>query len=236
MRTPLLALALVACNADPGEVDQQVDYRLGAPEEGAASSGERGTIVISEVLWSGAIGPDGVRDQSDIFIELRNESARSVNLSGWHLKQQGSIQRTYRIPESTRMVAVGEHVIIAATADGCFPTADYVIPELELPDGDPFYLTLQDADERLIESAGNRTMPPFAGGFDLVDSRSMERVQLMFGGRGTEPHIWHYYTDAETDVPNDTYIDEGCRAHTLASPRRPNSPDYSGAYSTGSFE
>lgn len=231
----LLAPLLLACNPDPGEVDQQVGYRLGSPENGA-SSGERGTIKISEVLWAGSVGPDGTLDRDDIFIELRNESARSVNLSNWILAQSGTIERSWRIPEGPRMVAVGEHVVIAKKDDGCFPTADYILEDLELPHGDAFYITLQDADERLIESAGNREMPPFAGGWDLVDARSMERVQLMFGGRGTEPHVWHHYTDAEVDEPNNVRVDEGCRAHTLASPGRPNSPDYSGAYSTGSFE
>lgn len=230
----ILGLIAAACNPDPGELDQTVAYRVGSETE--ASSGERGTVRISEVLWSGSINADGVRDQSDIYVELRNESARPINISGWFLEISGPLDRVWRIPQSDRILGVGEHIYIAAKTSGCFPDPDFVIEGLELPDGDPFRLTLRDADERLIEPIGSREMPPFAGGYDLVDSRSMERVELMFGGYGTEPQVWHFYTQAPTDEPNNVRILESCRAHTLGSPGRPNSPDYSGAYSTGSFE
>ena len=36
--------------------------------------------------------------------------------------------------------------------------------------------------------------------------------------------------------PNDDRMAEGCKAATWASPGRPNSPDYSGAYASGSLE
>lgn len=236
MIRPLLCILSLAfaCNPDPGEVDQQVGYRVGTDDE--TSSGERGTIRISEVLWSGSVNADGVHDPDDIFIELRNESNRPVNLSGWQIEQSGTLEVTWIIPEGDHMVQVGEHVYIAAKTSGCFPDPDYVIEGMRLPFGDPFRLSLVDADERLIEPIGDREMPPFAGGFDLVDSRSMERTELMFGGYGTEPAVWHFYTDQEVDVPNNVRIVEGCRAHTLASPGRANSPDYSGAFATGNFE
>ena len=67
-------------------------------------------------------------------------------------------------------------------------------------------------------------------------SRSMERIELMFGGRGTEPHMWHFYTPIEVDVPNNDKIATECQTYTHASPGRANSPDYSGAYAAGSFE
>jgi hypothetical protein len=79
-------------------------------------------------------------------------------------------------------------------------------------------------------------MLPFSGGYDGVDSRSMEKIELMFGGRGTEPHAWHFYTDAEVEIPNNDRIAEACVTHTKASPGRANSPDYSGAFASGSFE
>ncbi|MCB9746063.1 MAG: lamin tail domain-containing protein [Alphaproteobacteria bacterium] len=236
MRRAALALGLLlGCNPDPGEADQQVGFRVDA-EEGA-SNGERGTIKISEILWSGSVLEDGTRDPADVFIELRNESNRPVNLSGWRIEQEGAFSRTYVLPETDEKLGVDEHFFIAAKDTGCFPSPDLVMAELELPaDGDPIELTLRDVDERLIEPVGSEEGPPFAGGYDLVRSRSMERVQLMFGGQGREPASWHYYTPAEVDVPNNDRIAAECRAFTLASPGRPNSPDYSGAYSTGSFE
>ena len=231
----IAALALAAgCNPAPDMPFQQVGYRDNT--DPGPSSGERGTVVISEVLWSGTIDAAGTRDQSDIFIELRNEGARPVNVSQWLLRIEGPIERTWRIPDSDTLIDVGAHATIAAKSDGCILNPDFVIEGMALPDGDAFEITLQDADERLIESAGSETQYPYAGGFDGVDSRSMERVQLMFGGRGTDPHMWHFYTRAEVDVPNDTNVNPACREHTLASPGLPNSPDYSGAYATGSLE
>lgn len=225
---------LVACNPDPGELDEQVGYRDGS--DGESQNGERGTVMITEVLWSGSVTNDGEWDPTDVFLELRNESNRPVNVSHWHIVQEGTINETYRLPQVDWQVQVGEHILVVAKTDGCFPEADMVLPDLRLPMDAPFELTVLDIDERLIEPAGNTDMPPFAGGYDLHSSRSMEKIELMFGGRGSEPSAWHYYTDAEVDVPNNDKVAEGCRERTLASPGRPNSPDYSGAYSTGSFE
>ncbi|HHO51654.1 MAG TPA: hypothetical protein ENK18_12470 [Deltaproteobacteria bacterium] len=233
----LAALGLLAtgCNPDPGEVDEQVGYRTGL-EPGEPNSGERGTVMVTEVMWSGSVTDSGRWDVSDVFIELKNESARPVNLSGWHLEVEGARNVTWRIPQSDRELLVGEHLFIAAKDSGCFPEPDLVLPELSFAYGEPFRITLLDADERLMEPAGDREAPPFAGGYDGFVSRSMEKVELMFGGRGSEPHSWHFHTDAEVEVPNDDRVDPGCRERTQASPGRPNSPDYSGAFSTGSFE
>ena len=224
---------ILACNPDPGELTQTIGYRDGT--DGGTSSGERGSVKISEVLWSGTVRADGTYDATDQFIELRNESMRTVNVTGWQIEIDAGIERTIIIPEMAP-IPVGQHVFLATKNTGCFPTPDAVIPDLQLQYGEPLRLTLVDSDERLIEPIGNTGSPPYAGGYDLVRSRSMERVELMFGGSGMEPGSWHYYTPAEVDVPNNDRIAGDCQAYTLASPGRPNSPDYSGAYSTGSFE
>ena len=175
-------------------------------------------------------------DPSDVFVELKNESARPVNVSGWHLILEGVKAITWRIPSSELEIPVGGHVFLAAKDSGCFPEPDWVVPTLAFSYGEPFRLTLRDADERLMEPAGSRDAPPSAGGYDRRVSRSMEKVALMFGGRGTEPHSWHFYTNAEVDVPNDDRMLAGCRVRTGASPGRPNSPDYSGAFASGDFQ
>ncbi len=229
------ALALCACNPDPGEADEQVGLRVGL-EDGEADNGERGNIKISEVMWSGSVTNDGTWDATDVFIELRNEGSRAVNVSGWFIDLDGSRRITFRIPDSDFDVLTGEHRFLAAKASGCFPNPDWVVPDLAFPYGDPIYLRLRDRDERLIEPAGNREMEPYAGGYDLVTSRSMEKIELMFGGNGTDPSSWHHYTEAQVDVPNRDKVAENCRGRTLASPGRPNSPDYSGAFSSGSLE
>lgn len=226
---PLLA----ACNTDPGDPAEQVGYRDG---DTGVQSAERGNIQISEVFWSGSVTDDGTWDQTDIFVEFRNEGTRPQNLSNFFLELTGSVQTTFRLPAGLPPIEVGDHQFLAAKSDGCFPEPAGIIEDFAIPFGDPFKLTLLDADERLINDAGSDEQPPYGGGYDYVDSRSMERVELMFGARGSQPFAWHFYTEAEVDVPNNTNIAEGCREHTLASPGLANSPDYSGAYASGGFE
>jgi hypothetical protein len=219
---------------DPGHPEQGVSYRDGS--DGSTHSGERGNIIISEVLWSGSVTNDGKWDPTDVFVELRNEGSRPVNISGWQIRLEGSSYKTWSIPDVDFEMEVGQHLFLAAKNSGCFPEPDFLLSGLAFPTGDPFRLTLTDKDEHLIEKAGSKTQPPFAGGYDLVMSRSMERVEVMFGARGTQPHIWHFYTDAEVDIPNNDRVSSDCRSLTGASPGRANSPDYSGAFATGSFE
>ncbi len=246
--TGVALLALTSCNPDPcpGDIADectagqlgQVDYRDG---DDGQNSGERGCMKMSEVLWTGSMSNDSVWHPADIFLEFRNECARPMDITNWLIELSGSDSAAWRIPgpaegAEPRVLDVGEHAFLAASRDGCFPDADWVIPTFSLPYGDAFRLTLRDSDERLMEPIGSRTQPPFAGGYDLVSVRSMERIEIMFGGRGGEPQSWHYYTDADVDVPNNDRIATECRQFTLASPGRPNSPDYSGAFASGSFE
>jgi hypothetical protein len=248
----LSAAALAAC-AGPERPDEFVGYRDGS--DGGTTSGERGTVKITEVLWSGSVREDGTWDPSDVFIELRNESARPVHVGGWRLQLSGVQNTGWRIPDNARRIEVGEHVLIAAKDTGCFPDADYVLAGLRFPLSDPWELTLLDADERLMEGAWDDTMEVSVGGYDFVRSRSMERINLMFGGDANRSQSWHFYNPLACpnaviqadptananlscfeSIPNNDRVALDCRRNTLASPGRPNSPDYSGAYASGSFE
>lgn len=247
-RTYLLGLValLSACPA-PEEAALEVGYRDGLTSTG--QNGERGNVMISEVLWSGSVKVvDGERiyDPTDIFIELRNTGLRPLDVQGWFLEVRGAERRTWRLPmgEPIPLPVAGE-VWFAAKTDGCFPEPDAVIEGLELPLGDPFSITLRDADERLINGAGDYSMPPFAGGYDLVMSRSMEMTNIMFGARGNYPHAWHHWTDKEPadwrpdrDPPYSYQQNmlESCREFTGASPGVPNSPDYAGSFASGATD
>lgn len=232
MRWTLLVTALMACNPAPPAPTQGVLYRDGV-EPGEPSSGERGSVVITEIMWSGSVDNDGNWDPEDVYIELSNNSARKVNLSGWRLEVEGASMVTYVIPDSEIQVGVGSYIVLAAKTTGCFPEADLVLDGLRFSYGDPFAITLLDKDDRLIEPAGSKYQLPFAGGYDQQLSRSMEKAELLFGARGYQPQAWHYYTDAVVDVPNNDLVAENCRERTLASPGRPNSPDYSGSFASG---
>lgn len=242
---PLLLLAAATACSEPEEKALEVGYRDGLTSPG--QNGERGNIIISEVLWAGSVNVvDGraVYDPDDIFIELRNNGLRPLDVQGWYLEIRGAERQTFRIPEGEPIVmGVAEQVYFTAKADGCFPNADAVIEGLELPLGDPFSITLRDVDERLINGAGNYTMPPFAGGYDLRMTRSMEMANIMFGARGNYPHSWHHWTDKEpADLePGEPYsyqeeMLESCRRFTGASPGVPNSPDYSGSFASGATD
>ncbi len=231
-----LALALAGCNPHPGYPEEGVEYRDGITSD--YETGERGSVKISEILWSGSVRDDGSWDSSDVFIEIRNEGTKPIDLSRWHLVLEGAVEMDFRVPQMDREVEVGEHVFLAAKNTGCFPEPDAVIEGLQLPMGDAFYLSLQDVDEHIIDSAGDRgrVRTAYSGGYDFAVSRSMERTEMMFGAQGDTPHAWHFYTPAEVDVPNNDRVLAECRARTQASPGRPNSPDYSGAFASGSLE
>ena len=231
----MLLSLLLACNPDPGDAEQGIDYRTG--EDGGPMSGERGTIQISEIGWAGSITNDGDFDPFDVFVEVVNLSNRPTRLDGWRIVEQGGLNLTFEIPEDTGVtIDVGSRLVIAAKDDGCFDS-DIVIDSLRFPrGGDGFELTLYDHDDRLLEPVGSEDMPPFAGVYDGEVTRSMERAELMFGAEGSFPHVWHHYTLTEVDTPNNDRVVGDCRQRTLASPGRPNSPDYSGGTSSGSFE
>ncbi len=246
---PLALLVLVGCNPDPlddptnAALLETVEYRTG---EDGTNSGERGTIKITEIGWAGSIAcPEGQStceraeatwDRRDVFLELRNESNRPMLLNGWRIEMEGTQSWTWIIQGQQQPIGVGDYLLIAAKEDGCFASADVFIPGMYFGWGDPFRLTLRDADERLIEPAGSRSMPPYAGIYDGQVVRSMEKAELMFGGRGSDPESWHHYTKAEVDRPNNDRIASRCQHRTLASPGRPNSPDYSGAFSAGALD
>ena len=83
------ALVLGACNPAPEDPAQVVSYRDGA-EPTEPNSGERGTVKITEVLWSGSVTNSGSWDPFDIFIEIKNEGNRPANLSNWFLELEGT--------------------------------------------------------------------------------------------------------------------------------------------------
>ena len=120
MRALLPIAALWACNPAPPAPDEGVDYRVGDNEVGETSSGERGSIKMSEVLWSGSVGPDGVRDQSDVFIELRNESARAA-LDALEERERMILQLRFglRGEEPMTLEEIGEYCLrdVRATAE-----------------------------------------------------------------------------------------------------------------------
>ncbi|MFT4702862.1 MAG: hypothetical protein ACI81R_000549 [Bradymonadia bacterium] len=248
----------VGCHETPiNPLEIQIGYRDGTVDSDFTSNGERGTVQVSEVFWAGSVeqvGDGFVHHPDDIFIELQNKFTRPVYLTDWQLQIETASTNErlsargdarsrvrFRIPERANGLPVqpNEYVIIAARTDGAFPDADFVIPELDLP-SDRWAIGLMDIDNRLIEGGGDEEEDVFAGAWDGVVSRSMERVQLIFSNRGNTEVSWHTYS--YNDWSNDLHqtlrsrIAEPYRARTFATPGQPNSPDYSGNTSAGSTD
>ena len=239
--------------------DFTIDYRTGNRDWDYTSSGERGTVNITEVNWAGSVEgtlEDGwTHHPGDVFVEIQNRYSRPVYLTGWQLIVETSQRRnpytevlpqpdrsifTYIIPERDPPGPIfpNEFVVIAASRDGAFPEADFVIPELAIPNMG-FRITLMDLDERLIEDVGSDNDEPFAGAWDLVSTRSMERVQLLFANRGTRATAWHSYSNNPWTEDHERLgrrIAPAFRSLTLASPGVANSVDYSGNNSAGDLD
>lgn len=263
-RTWVLLLAALAAlwGCDEGPIkdgrDQGVGYRSGTSEDGYTSSGERGNLIITELHWAGSVR-EGLRgvvsyDPDDIFIEVQNKHPRPIHITGWQIIVQTGTGhrleddaqgfddhpiRTFVIParESGEPVDVNEFVVIAKKRDGAFREADYYLEDLVLPDA-RFSVTIRDIDDRLIEPAGAVEQDIFAGSFDLVTARSMERTQLLFANPGGREASWHSYSLNPWDELHETlqqHVHEDYRRYTFASPGVANSPDYSGNTSSGDF-
>lgn len=262
-----LATLGFACEMEPtpDPRNQTIAYRDGTIAWDYTSSGERGNVAITEVFWSGSVEgnvPAYVHHPDDVFIELHNRHPRPISMKNWvisitagtNLDTLGTYQDRYNratrdyvlaTPENNVIVEPFGYVLVAARRDGAFRDADYYVEDLQIPTG-PFHVLLRDADDRLIDEIGDVRRRPFAGGFDGVTSRSMERTQLLFGNRGNVNVSWHAYSLHEFS-PNvregeplhdllRSRVHPDYRALTGATPGMPNSPDYSGNISSGSFE
>ena len=233
-----LILAAGACMPDrPDDPEFSPLYRW--QQDSQPSSGERGNMLITEINYAGSVDDDGVHYADDVFIELQNKHPRPINVSGWLLFVEGDVEESYRIPEVEEPIQPNDYFVIARKKDGAFQdVADAFIEDLRLTTStvqhtEPrIFIEVRDHDRRLMESVGSTELEVFAGGYDTVSTRSMERVSLIFGNRGGNSRNWHAYSDP---VGFDT-IAEGWRQHTLASPGEANSADYSGSSSSGNFE
>jgi hypothetical protein len=257
----LVVFALAGCETGEPEPtrDQTIDYRTGTEAWEYTTSGERGSIQVTEVNWAGSVRgslEDGwSRDKDDIFIELRNTYFRPVYLEGWQVivhygngrdptaRSVGDTDQrfyTFTIParENKEPVDTNEYVTIAKKRDGAYPNADFYIEDLFVP-ADGFQIEIRDIDDRLIDEVGSVEQEAFAGSFDGVSARSMERVQLIFSNRGNRESSFHSYSNNPWEAIHERLarnIDEAYRSLTLASPGAANSVDYSGNTSSGSFE
>ena len=220
--------------SDPGDSEEQVLYRW--ETDGEPTTGERGNMVVNEIGWAGSISDEGVYDPDDVFIELLNKNPRPVNVSRWNVEIGGDYEFSFRIPEMAEPLQPNDYLVIAAKADGAFGEhADLIVENLRLGKRS-VYVGIRDADRRLMDSGGSHDEHSFAGSYDLVTTRSMERTQVLFGNRGNQDRAWTANIDDVMGTGADREIAEGWRQFTMASPGAANSADYTGSTTSGGFE
>ncbi|RVU43675.1 lamin tail domain-containing protein [Bradymonadales bacterium TMQ1] len=232
----LLVAAAAGCvdTSDPGASSEQVLYRW--ETDGEPTTGERGNMLVNEINWAGSVSDDKSYDPDDVFIELLNKNPRPVNVSGWNLEIGGDYSRSFRLPKMEEPIQPNEFFVIAAKADGAFGAeADVILEGLKLGKR-AVYVNLRDADRRLMDSGGSREEYIFAGSYDLVTTRSMERTQVLFGNRGNQDRAWTSNIDDVMGTGGERKIAEGWRTYTMASPGQANSADYTGSNTSGGFE
>ncbi len=238
---------LSACADAPADPRQRIGYRSGVDSDDAAlaytSNGERGSCAITEVHFAGSV--EGTLDarvhyEDDVFIEIQNRHPRPIWLTGWRIVVESS-QNIDRMPDDWAFhVDASRSYVLPAPRSGLpIPSGGYVV----IPSGG-FAMELFDIDDRVIDGIGDTHKLVFAGGFDGVTARSMERTQLLFGNRGERDASWHAYSLNDFDGLGADSLHVVLRAGvhpdfatlTFATPGAPNSPDYAGNVSSGELE
>ncbi|HNE24048.1 MAG TPA: phospholipase D-like domain-containing protein, partial [Leptospiraceae bacterium] len=173
-------------------VSHPITNQLSHPSGEPASPGD---VVISEVMWAGSYDSSGVYTNDDDWIELRNMTNHSIDLSHWSLAWDTKDTYNYPIPDefnwfedsvNTRHRSLGKLVIPAngyfllKNANGAIATG---VEDNKLSgtknfslDSGSFKLKLYDLTMRLIDEAGDGD-PPLSGKQDGINKRafSMER-------------------------------------------------------------
>jgi phosphatidylserine/phosphatidylglycerophosphate/cardiolipin synthase-like enzyme len=173
-------------------------------------------VWINEVHWPGAVDDTGRIRRSDGFIELKNRSTRRLDISGWQLT--GSTKKSYRMigyifPRGTVLEPGAFHLLRYSTSGSAF---DASLPAsvwnyLYLHDESTqnwIRLVLKDTHQNVIDVAGDRGLPPFAGTRPGTRAASMQRRAV----DGTLPGSW------ATTTTNNRYVLENYRINTLATP------------------
>ncbi len=174
-------------------------------------------VWINEINWAGSINNIGVPDYSDKFVELRNNTDNTIDISGWQLVGTTAVSKYYRIlmyiyPKGTKIEPNGYHVLFFST-NSAFNYENSNIDEwlyLHHPyDQNYVFLMLKDKDNRVIDRAGSSTQTPFAGEQSVAGNfASMYRV----GEDGILPSSWNTTSMFNANVRS------AYRLSTLATP------------------
>jgi hypothetical protein len=165
-----------------------------------------GSIVINEIMWMGSSA-----STADEWIELRNTTGTSLNISGWTIEGASATPITL----SGSIPANGFYLIANFTANSVSSilnvTPEIVNASVSIPN-ENLQVTLRDISTNLIDRADDGSGVPFAGLNTATDDKSMERNSTP--GDGTVSGSWH-------TALSQTNIDSG--AIEFATPKSANS-------------
>jgi hypothetical protein len=172
---------------------------------------KRSCMTIRELNWAGSVRNDGFYDPDDDFIEIYNEECGiPVDLTGFQFQMEGSINRTYIIPESPgdkNIIEPQELKTIIAKADGAFqknPDNNYdpiILPQLNLPDKNFSIETFTVEDFLMENKMNNEDGYPLGGAYDGYTSHSMEKTEDKFDEEGGAITSWHSSTPCNEAIP-----------------------------------
>ena len=165
-------------------------------------------VVINEIMW-----PGSTKSSTDEWIELRNTTSTSIDLSGWKITGAASGGSALTIPSGKTIAANGFFVIAHYAATDAHSvlniTPDWVTTSIVCKNSDVQYV-LSDASGTAIDRADDGSGAPLAG--DNTTKASMERNATP--GDGTLASSWH-------TAFSPANLDSG--ATELATPDAPNS-------------
>lgn len=161
------------------------------PEEVSVHAGD---VVINEIMWGGS---------GDEWIELRNMTGNTIDVSNWIIENAGSSGGSITLPDVASIGPNGFYLIAenknssSINIDPDHPTAAVSL----LDTGE--VLTLKDSTNQTIDTA-NAT-PNWLAGNNNTPRHSMERVNTP--GDGTQAANWQD-ASTHTNMDGSTATDE----------------------------
>lgn len=149
------------------------------------------SVVINELLWMGSSV-----SSADEWIELRNISDVSVDISGWSMtkKSNGSEVLMVTLPAGSQIAPNG-YFVISNYPNTSVNSTIAIVPQLVSTDvalnNTALQIRLYDASHNLVDIADDGSGNPLAGSYDSAKKiyASMERNPIP--GDGTLAASWH---------------------------------------------
>lgn len=188
-----------------GNIDEVKVYNYARSQsEILSDAGIAGSVVINEIMWSGSNAVS-----SDEWIELKNNTSSTIDLTNWSIENLGNSSTPISIPSGI-IIPNGYFLIANNLANNSIINVDpdFQTPSIELINTGE-QLILKDNKGLTIDTA-NDSGPWFAGD-NAVPNKSMSRNSP--SGDGTLSANWHTSTTSQN-------LDIG--ATELATPQTAN--------------